>query len=29
MTAVQPPHPREPSPPERGLTRDERGRDIS
>jgi YggT family protein len=29
MTAVQPPHPGEPSPPERGLTRDERGRDIS
>jgi YggT family protein len=29
MTAVQPPHPGEPLPPERGLTRDERGRDIS
>jgi Flp pilus assembly protein TadB len=29
MTAVQPPHPGEPLAPERGLTRDERGRDIS
>jgi len=29
MTAVQPPHPGEPPPPERGLTRDERGRDVS
>jgi YggT family protein len=29
MTAVQPPHPGEPLPPERGLTRDERGLDIS
>jgi YggT family protein len=29
MTAVQPPYPGEPLPPERGLTRDERGRDIS
>ncbi|HKV22167.1 MAG TPA: hypothetical protein VJR50_24300 [Mycobacterium sp.] len=27
MTAVQPPH--EPAPPQRGLTREERGRDIS
>lgn len=29
MTAVQPPHAGEPLPPERGLSRDERGRDIS
>jgi hypothetical protein len=29
MTAVQPPHSGEPLPPEHGLTRDERGRDIS
>jgi hypothetical protein len=29
MTAVQPPHPSEPPPPDRGLTRDERGRDVS
>jgi YggT family protein len=29
MTAAQPPYPGEPAPPERGLTRDERGRDIS
>ena len=29
MTTVQPPHPGEPPPPERGLTRDERGRDVS
>jgi hypothetical protein len=29
MTTVQPPHPGEPLPPERGLSRDERGRDIS
>ena len=29
MTAVQPPNPNEPPPPERGLTREERGRDIS
>ena len=29
MTAVQPPTPGEPPPPERGLTREERGRDVS
>jgi hypothetical protein len=29
MTAVQPPIPGEPPPPQRGLTRDERGRDVS
>ena len=29
MTAVQPPAPNEPPPPQRGLTREERGRDIS
>lgn len=29
MTAVQPAAPLEPPPPQRGLTRDERGRDIS
>jgi hypothetical protein len=29
VTAVQPPAPLEPPPPQRGLTRDERGRDIS
>ena len=29
MTAVQPPHPDEPPPPQRGLTREERGRDVS
>jgi Flp pilus assembly protein TadB len=29
MTAVQPPVPGEPLPPQRGLTREERGRDIS
>src|ERR1700712_661208 len=29
MTAVQPPGPHEPPPPQRGLTREERGRDIS
>lgn len=29
MTAVPPPHPIEPPPPQRGLTRDERGRDVS
>jgi YggT family protein len=29
MTAVQPPNPGEPPPPERGLTREERGRDVS
>lgn len=29
MTAVQPPTQHEPPPPQRGLTRDERGRDIS
>jgi hypothetical protein len=29
MTAVHPPKPGEPAPPQRGLTRDERGRDIS
>lgn len=29
MTAAQQPHPSEPPPPQRGLTRDERGRDVS
>jgi hypothetical protein len=29
MTAVQQPDPSEPPPPERGLTREERGRDVS
>ncbi|HEY6649914.1 MAG TPA: hypothetical protein VI217_22740 [Mycobacterium sp.] len=29
MTAVPPPDPNEPPPPQRGLTREERGRDIS
>ncbi|HEV7423190.1 MAG TPA: hypothetical protein VGO30_25690 [Mycobacterium sp.] len=29
MTAIQPPHSSEAPPPERGLTRDERGRDVS
>ena len=29
MTAVQPPGPDEPAQPQRGLTRDERGRDVS
>jgi hypothetical protein len=29
MTAVQPPHPSEPPPPQRGQTTEERGRDIS
>jgi Flp pilus assembly protein TadB len=29
MTAVQPPGPDEPPPPQRGLTREERGRDVS
>lgn len=29
MTAVQPPAPNEPLPPQRGLTREERGRDVS
>ena len=29
MTAVQPPTPNEPPPPQRGQTREERGRDIS
>lgn len=29
MTAVQPPAPNEPPPPQRGLTREERGRDVS
>jgi Flp pilus assembly protein TadB len=29
MTAVHPPEPGEPAPPQRGLTREERGRDIS
>ena len=29
MTAVQPPAPNEPPPPQRGLTPEERGRDIS
>jgi hypothetical protein len=29
MTAVPPPDPTEPPPPQRGLTREERGRDIS
>jgi hypothetical protein len=29
VTAVQPPVPGEPPPPQRGLTREERGRDIS
>lgn len=29
MTAVPPPDPNEPAPPQRGLTREERGRDIS
>jgi hypothetical protein len=29
MTAVQPPDPNEPPPPQRGLTREERGRDVS
>ena len=29
MTAVQPPAPNEPPPPQRGQTREERGRDIS
>ena len=29
MTAVHPPNPSEPPPPQRGLTREERGRDVS
>lgn len=29
MTAVQPPAPNEPPPPQRGQTREERGRDVS
>lgn len=29
MTAAQPPSPGEPPPPQRGLTREERGRDVS
>lgn len=29
MTSAQPPYPDEPPPPQRGLTREERGRDIS
>jgi hypothetical protein len=29
MTAVQPPYPSEPPPPQRGLTQGERGRDVS
>jgi hypothetical protein len=29
MTAVQPPDPNEPPPPQRGLTAEERGRDVS
>src|ERR1700761_7855530 len=29
MTAAQPPYPDEPPPPQRGLTKEERGRDIS
>jgi hypothetical protein len=29
MTAAQPPSPDEPPPPQRGLTREERGRDVS
>jgi hypothetical protein len=29
MTAVPPPSPTEPPPPQRGLTREERGRDVS
>ena len=29
MTAVQPPAPNEPPPPQRGMTREERGRDVS
>ncbi len=29
MTAVPPPAPNEPPPPQRGLTREERGRDVS
>jgi YggT family protein len=29
MTAVRPPDPNEPPPPQRGLTREERGRDVS
>jgi hypothetical protein len=29
MTAVPPPGPNEPPPPQRGLTREERGRDVS
>ena len=29
MTTVQPPAPNEPPPPQRGLTREERGRDVS
>lgn len=29
MTAARPPDPDEPPPPQRGLTRDERGRDVS
>lgn len=29
MTAARPPDPDEPTPPARGLTRDERGRDVS
>src|SRR4051794_15821236 len=29
MTAAQPPHPSEPPPPQRGLTQEERGRDVS
>ena len=29
MSSAQPPHPDEPAPPARGLTREERGRDVS
>ncbi|OPX13389.1 hypothetical protein [Mycobacterium sp. AT1] len=29
MTSAQHPHPSEPAPPQRGLTREERGRDVS
>jgi hypothetical protein len=29
MTAAQPPYPNEPPPPQRGLTKEERGRDVS
>jgi hypothetical protein len=29
MTAAPPPYPNEPPPPQRGLTREERGRDVS